>query len=219
MQFLIAIGVIILGYLLGSIPSGVIVVYLFTRKDIRKIESGRTGGTNAIRAAGYFAGLLTAVLDLLKAFLAVLIAKSIMPENYWLHVLAPVAAVIGHNFSIFLIERNEQGRVRLRGGAGGAPSLGGSAGLWFPSLLILLPILLLIWLVIGYASLATLSVGIFVTLLFGYLAWIGFLPWQYIFYGVFIELILVWALRPNIKRLLNGTERLVGLRARNKKEE
>jgi glycerol-3-phosphate acyltransferase PlsY len=217
MQFLIALGVIFLGYLLGSIPSGLVVVYLFTRKDIRKIESGRTGGTNAIRAAGYFAGFLTAILDLLKAYLTVVIAKSIMPDNNWMHVLAPVASVLGHNFSIFLIERNESGKIQLRGGAGGAPALGGSAGLWFPSLLVLLPILLFIWLVIGYASLATLSVGIFVSLLFGYLAWIGVLPWEYILYGILIELILVWALRPNIKRLLNGTERLVGLRARNKK--
>lgn len=219
MQFLIALGVIILGYLLGSIPSGLIVVYLFTRKDIRKIESGRTGGTNAIRAAGYFAGFLTAILDLVKAYLAVVIAKSFLPEYNWIHVLAPVAAVLGHNFSIFLIERNEQGKIRLRGGAGGAPSLGGSTGLWIPSLLVLLPVLLFIWLVIGYASLATLSVGILVTLLFGYLAWIGVLPWEYIFYGIFTELILIWALRPNIKRLLSGTERLVGVRARNKKEQ
>jgi glycerol-3-phosphate acyltransferase PlsY len=216
MEFLIAVGIIGVSYLLGSIPSGLIIVYLFTGKDIRKIESGRTGGTNAIRAAGYMAGFLTAVLDLLKSFLAVIITKMIIPDIYWLHVLAPVAAVLGHNFSIFLMERNEKGRIRLRGGAGGAPSLGGSAGLWFPSLVILLPILLIIWLVIGYASLATLSVGILVSFLFGYLAWIEVLPWQYLFYGILIEIILVWALRPNIKRLLNGTERLVGLRARKK---
>lgn len=214
MDFILGLVVIIIAYLLGSISSGLIVVRITTGKDVRKIESGRTGGTNVIRAAGYTAGLLTGFLDMLKAFLAVIIAKAVMPEQPWLHVLAPVAAVIGHNYSIFLLERTESGKLRLRGGAGGAPSLGGSVGLWIPSVIILLPFLLFVWLVIGYASLATLSVGVFVTIIFSYRAWIGASPWQYIFYGIFIELILIWALRPNIKRLLNGTERLVGLRAR-----
>jgi len=216
-QFVFEIFFIVIAYLMGSIPFGYLVVRLTTGKDIRKIESGRTGGTNTIRAAGYIAGLGTGILDMLKSGLAVLLVKHFFPDQPWMHVFAGVAAVIGHNYSIFLIERTSTGRIRLRGGAGGAPALGGAAGLWFPSLFILLPVLLFVWLGIGYASLATLSTGLFVTIIFAIRAWLGVSPWEYIFYGIFVSILLFWALRPNIRRLLNGTERLVGWRVRKNK--
>jgi glycerol-3-phosphate acyltransferase PlsY len=62
-------------YLLGAIPFGLIIVRLKTGKDIRKVESGRTGGTNAGRAAGFWAGALTAVLDFLKSGVSVLLVR------------------------------------------------------------------------------------------------------------------------------------------------
>ena len=217
MQTLFALIVIVSAYIIGSIPFGYLVVKLRTGKDLRTIESGRTGGTNTIRAAGYIAGLATGILDVLKSGIAVLLAKSLFPDHPWLHVLAGAASVLGHNYSIFLIERTENGKIRLRGGAGGAPALGGAAGLWFPSLIILLPVLLFVWLGIGYASLATISTGLFITILFTIRAWLGLSPWEYILYGVIVSILLIWALRPNIKRLLNGTERVVGWRARKKK--
>ncbi len=216
MQGLIAIGVILLSYVIGSIPFGLVIVKLATGKDIRSVESGRTGGTNAMRAAGFFAGAGTAVLDSLKAAGAVWLARLILPGNIWLEVLAPVATVLGHNYSIFLIERNEQGRIRLRGGAGGAPSAGGALGLWPPSFLIITFIGVAILFGVGFASLATLSVGVSATLVFAYRAWIGASPWEYVVYGILITIILIIALRPNIHRLMNGTERLIGWRARRK---
>jgi glycerol-3-phosphate acyltransferase PlsY len=72
---------------------------------------------------------------------------------------------------------------------------------------------------IGYASLATMSIPLVATLVFAYRAWIGASPWQYVVYGVLTEILLIWALRPNIRRLLNGTERLVGWRARRRKKQ
>jgi len=60
----------------------------------------------------------------------------------------------------------------------------------------------------------TLSVGVISTLIFAYRAWIGVSPWQYALYGLIAEVILIWGLRPNIRRLISGNERLVGLRAR-----
>jgi len=129
-------------------------------------------------------------------------------------VLAPVMAIIGHNYSIFLMERDEQGRLRLRGGAGGAPSVGGSFALWPPVLLIILPVAGFILYFVGYASVATMSAPIITIIVFAVMAWAGKLPWQYIVYGVLAELLLLYALRPNIKRLLNGTERLIGRRAK-----
>jgi len=216
MQFLIGVFVVLLSYLLGSVPMGLIIVKLKTGKDIRQIESGRTGGSNVMRAAGLWAGIFTGAFDIFKAGIVALAARLLLPEMVWLHVLAPVAAVIGHNYSIFLIDRSESGRIRLRGGAGGAPALGGAIGLWLPSLLVLLPIIVIVGWIIGYASLASLSVGIFSIIIFSILTYLKITPWQYIFYGVFVEILLVWALRPNIRRLINGTERISGIRAMKK---
>src|SRR5512133_1532329 len=107
MQLLIDIGLVLLGYLIGSIPSGLIIVKLKTGKDIRQVESGRTGGTNAMRAAGFWAGLLTAIMDIMKGAVAVWVAQWLLPENHLVHLFAPVAAILGHNYSIFLISRGD----------------------------------------------------------------------------------------------------------------
>src|SRR5215204_7824429 len=130
MQMLIAIGVVLLGYIIGSIPFGLLIVKSKTGKDIRTIESGRTGGTNAVRAAGFGAGLLTAVLDILKGASAVWLAQVILPQEHVFHVLAPIGAILGHNYSVFLIDRDDDGKLHFHGGAGGAPALGGAVGLW-----------------------------------------------------------------------------------------
>jgi len=82
MQTLIAIGVVVIGYIIGSIPFGLLIVKSKTGKDIRTIESGRTGGTNAVRAAGLGAGLLTAIFDILKGAASVWLAQMILPENH-----------------------------------------------------------------------------------------------------------------------------------------
>jgi glycerol-3-phosphate acyltransferase PlsY len=216
-QILAFIGVLLLSYLIGSIPFGFIVVHLKTGKDIRRIESGRTGGTNAMRAAGYPAGIATGALDILKGASAIWLARWLVPGNVWLEIASPLLAILGHNYSIFLAEYNKKSGFRLRGGAGGAPAIGGVAGLWLPSIFILVPTLLIILFGIGYASVATMSVGVIATLIFLYRYLTGASPWQYMLYGVVSELILMWALRPNIQRLFKGTERLVGWRARRKK--
>ncbi len=209
MQILIDIGIIVLAYVLGSIPFGLLVVKLKTGKDIREIESGRTGGTNAMRAAGFGAGLLTAILDILKGAVSVWVAQAISPDDHLIHVLAPIAVIFGHNYSIFLTERDEQGRLRLRGGAGGAPSVGGAFGLWAPSLAIIFPLGALVYFTVGYASIATMSVALFAIILFGIRAWMGLMPWVDVLYGLFAFMLLVWALRPNIQKLFSGNERLI----------
>jgi glycerol-3-phosphate acyltransferase PlsY len=209
MQILIDIGIIVLAYVLGSIPFGLLVVKLKTGKDIREIESGRTGGTNAMRAAGFGAGLLTAILDILKGAVSVWVAQAISPDDHLIHVLAPIAVIFGHNYSIFLTERDEQGRLRLRGGAGGAPSVGGAFGLWAPSLAIIFPLGALVYFTVGYASIATMSVALFAIIVFGIRAWMGLMPWVDVLYGLFAFMLLVWALRPNIQKLFSGNERLI----------
>ena len=219
MLVLARIAVLFLAYLIGSIPFGLIIVRLSTGKDIRSIESGRTGGTNAMRAAGFWAGLGTGILDVVKGYVAVYISHILIPGNHvWMEVLAPFCAIIGHNYSIFLLERNENGWLRFRGGAGGATCLGGSVGLWFPSLFIVLPIAGLIYYFVGYASVTTLSIAVLSTLIFTIRALMGLNPWQYAVYGILAFIALAWALRPNIQRLISGNERIVGLRAKKRKD-
>jgi glycerol-3-phosphate acyltransferase PlsY len=217
MDILYYFGFLLLGYLLGSIPFGLIIVKLGTGKDVRKVESGRTGGTNAYRAAGIWAGVLTGLLDGLKGAVAVWVTAGL---SYWLGgspiwmVCAGLGSILGHNYSIFLAERNENGRWRLRGGAGGATAAGGAVGLWFPSLFFLVPGAVLTLYFSGYASVATLSIPLMALVLFAVRAYLGYGPWAYVLYGVLAEVILLWALRPNLKRLMNGTERMVGPRAK-----
>jgi acyl phosphate:glycerol-3-phosphate acyltransferase len=209
-QTLTGIGVFFLSYIIGSIPFGLLIVKLRTGQDIRNIASGRTGGTNAMRAAGFWAGIITAIFDIMKGASVVWLAQVISPSQHWLHVVAPIVAILGHNHSIFLPEFDEKHRlVRLRGGAGGAPSVGGAFGLWPPSLAIILPLGAIVFFTLGYASVTTMSVAFFAIVVFAARALITGTPWIDVLYGVLAEILLIWALRPNIKSLLAGTERVI----------
>jgi len=213
------LGILLLAYFFGSIPFGLIAVKLRTGKDIREIGSGRTGTTNTLRAAGATAAILTLLFDILKGAGAVWLARWLMPDNAWMEVLAPVAAILGHNYSIFLAERNEDGHLRLRGGAGGAPALGGALGLYPTSIFVLVPISLLVYFGVGYASVTTMGVPLIAIIIFGIRAWMGLSPWTFVFYLLIVEIILLWALRPNIRKLLNGTERGISWRTRKPKDK
>ena len=210
MQLVVDIGIILLAYVFGSIPFGLLIVKLKTGKDIREVESGRTGGTNAMRAAGFWAGFATAMLDILKGAVGVWVAQWLSPDHHWVQVIAPLAAILGHNHSIFLVERDENGKiVRLRGGAGGAPSVGGAVGLWPASILIILPLGMLTFFTIGIASITTMAVALFAIIVFAIRAVQGYMYWMDVWYGVGAELLLIWALRPNLKKLFEGNERIV----------
>jgi glycerol-3-phosphate acyltransferase PlsY len=208
---------LILSYLVGAIPFGWIIVKISTGRDIRSIESGRTGGTNAMRAAGFLAGAFTAIGDVLKGLSTMwLVAWLIPPDEpikVWIQVIAPLLAIMGHNYSIFLIETRSDGRLHLRGGAGGAPCFGGAMALWPWSGAIILPMAILVFVLVGYASMTTLSIAVTAMAIFAYLAVVYNSPWQYILYGVISLILLIWALRPNLMRLAQGNERVVGLRA------
>ena len=211
--------IFIISYLLGSIPFGFLLVRAFTGQDIREIESGRTGGTNSMRAAGFLLGLTTSLLDILKSAGAVWVARYFSPEAFWLHVFAGFFAVMGHNYSVFLVQKDQEGKIKIGGGAGGTPAVGAIVGLWWPSIFILVPVGYLIVMVVGYASLATLSLPLIGSLVL----LIRFInlsePWEYIFSGLLSEIFIIWALRPNIKRLFQGNERIVGFRAKKRNQD
>lgn len=203
-----------LAYLIGSIPSGLLVVKAATGKDVRNIESGRTGGTNAMRAAGPLVGLMTAILDVLKGAAAVRITSRITSGADWLTATGGLMAVIGHNYSIFLLNRDQNGKWHFHGGAGGATTLGASIGLWAHSWVFILPLAALIYILVGYASLTTISIALSATGIFLIRAFKGTNPWAYAVFGLTASISVLIALRPNIQRLRNGNERRVHLLAR-----
>jgi len=205
--------VVVISYLIGSIPFGYLVVYLLRKMDVREIESGRTGGTNVMRAVGFIPGLMTGVLDVLKGASTALVVNWLVPGNVWVQVLAALLAIIGHNYSIFLIRRDSSGKLEMHGGAGGATSLGGAIALWPHAWWIIAPLSALVWFLIGHASVATISITVFATLIFIIRASLGLSSWVYVVYGIGALGIVLWALRPNLERLRQGNERVVGLRA------
>lgn len=213
-----ALGVLT-GYLMGAIPTGLLVVRIARGRDIRKWYSGRTGATNVMRVAGYLPALITLVGDVFKATFAVLIGGWISGGTPWVEALAGAAAVLGHNYSIFLLEKKE-GRWTFQGGAGGASAWGAFFGLWPVGALVSIPILLGgIYYGIGYASVTTLSVPLLAGIAFAWRAALGIGPWAYVLFSLLTEILVAWALRPNIKRLMRGEERLVGWRAKREIEK
>lgn len=220
MNYLTLIGFFILSYIIGAIPFGFMLVKLTKGFDIRNIQSGRTGGTNTMRAAGFWAGLSTALLDVIKGAFVVWVARFVPEfENPWLLAIVPIFAILGHNYSVFLISRTTEGRLKIGGGAGGAVCLGGSIGLWWPSGFLIAVIAALVFYFVGYASITTLSIALSSSVLFSIRAAMGISPWAYASYGILALILLIIALIPNIKSLIKGTERLHGFRAKAPKDK
>ncbi|HEX6386560.1 MAG TPA: glycerol-3-phosphate acyltransferase [Anaerolineae bacterium] len=211
--YFLAIG--LLGYVCGAIPFGYLYVKWRKGIDIREIGSGRTGGTNSFRAAGLGVGVVTSVSDVFKGFIAVTLARlllsGVLNETLlpWALVTAGVMAVVGHNWSVFL---------GWGGGAGTGPNVGWATALWWPMLPIAFVIMVVFFLGVGMASVASLAMAAVIPTVFTmrYVAGLDQTP-AYMVGGFAAAAVVIWALRPNIKRLLNGTERLVGPRAKHMK--
>ncbi|MBX0310496.1 MAG: glycerol-3-phosphate 1-O-acyltransferase PlsY [Sulfurihydrogenibium sp.] len=181
---------LIITYLLGSIPFGLIISKLFGR-DIRKEGSGNIGATNVTRVLGKKAGLLVLILDMLKGFLPIYIAKYIFDTK--LVSLLAIASVIGHCFSIYL---------KFKGGKGVATAFGVLLALSYKTVLIVAMFWLGTFLVSGYVSLAS--------MLSASISWviINFIENNiYYTYAAFIiGLIIIIKHKDNLDRLLKGTE-------------
>jgi glycerol-3-phosphate acyltransferase PlsY len=217
MQILYFVLAGLIGYLCGSIPFGYLYVRLFKGEDLRKIGSGRTGGTNSLRAAGLGVGLLTSLSDVLKGAASVVITSWLFGDVMgpvmlpWMQATAGVMSVVGHNWSIFL---------KFGGGAGTGPNVGWSSAIW-PWVL---PIAFLVMggmlYFVGMASVASLSMAVVTIIVFAYRYLAGIdATLAYLAGSVVAGLVVTWALRPNIKRVLNGTERLVGPRAKRREQQ
>jgi len=180
-------------YLLGSIPSGVIFSKLFSLGDLRNIGSGNIGATNVFRSGNYFAAILTLLLDLFKAYLAISICYII---NSNLIVLSASIILLGHIFPIWL--------TNLRGGKGFASFLGMTFAINSFLVFIVCLIWILIFLKTKMPSLATL-----ISAHFSSLYSIIFLELETTVLFLILNIIIIFSHQENIKRIVKGTENKV----------
>ncbi len=205
--------VIVVGYLLGSIPFGLLVSKWAGKGDIRDTGSGKTGATNVLRALGKKAAAAVLTLDFAKGALSVIFATFVFKTTYlywgdsfWLlttgaQVLAASAAVAGHTWPIF---------IKFRGGRGVATFFGGLMALCPPAAIFGTEVLILGAGLTKYMSVGSIAgvVGTYavlapLTILHGF-------PIEYLTYALLGSLFIILMHRDNISRLLAGTERKLG---------
>jgi glycerol-3-phosphate acyltransferase PlsY len=187
------------GYLVGAFPTGYVVARLWKGVDPRRCGSGRTGGTNVLRAAGRWPALLTVVGDFAKGLLSVLLSRAIVGTDAGA-VLAGLAAVVGHNRSIFL---------SFRGGAGSMTNAGAILAM-APQVVPFMALAAIaaagIW---RTASIVSIAAAVAMVVGLGVCHLLSLTPVAYIVYGVLACALILFELRPNIQRLRSGSEHRV----------
>jgi glycerol-3-phosphate acyltransferase PlsY len=184
-----------IGYCLGSIPFGFVLVRTFRGEDVRRSGSGNIGATNVARSS-FALGILTLLLDALKGFAAVLLTRQVFPGKPILGVVAALFAIIGHMFPLWL---------RFRGGKGVATALGSFALLAPKSVLVAIAIFATIVFISRYVSLASMVVVILFPALVWWLDWNRNDP-QAIALMAIASLLILIKHQGNIHRLRSGTE-------------
>jgi len=207
-----------IGYLLGSIPCGVLISRKSASTDITQIGSGKTGMTNVLRTAGKKAAAVALILDVGKGSLAAICAWLLFNSDYvaglsanpvWMaynaQVIAALAAIAGHTWSVFL---------KFKGGRGVNTFLGGLLATCWPVGLAGGALILIIGGLSRFMSLGSITgaVATFVVLI--PLNVMGIYPVQYLFYSLIGALFIIFMHRDNIRRLLSGTERKLGDRVK-----
>jgi acyl phosphate:glycerol-3-phosphate acyltransferase len=194
----------VVGYLLGAIPTGLIIGRVYKNVDITRVGSQRTGATNVLRTLGPGAAAIVFLCDALKGVLAVLISNALTSGDALAASIAAIAAVVGHSYSIF---------IGFRGGRGVTPGLG--------ALLVLAPVAAVIAVALGavmiiltrYVSLGSVvgtgSGGLALCLM----AVAGIEPRPYLIYGVVAAAFIIISHRDNLSRIASRTERRLGERA------
>lgn len=183
-------------FIAGAIPFGWIYVRLFKKLDIRTIGSGNTGATNVYRVAGFPAALLVFFLDFMKGFLPVFFWPENGPMDYYVKITIGIAAVMGHNFSIFL---------KGRGGKGVATSAGVATALAPLGLLLSFAVFALVFAVKRIISLSSL-IGALAFPLFCFL--LGY-PLEVRILSIAVFVFILFSHRKNIQRLFQGEEKKI----------
>ena len=194
----------VLGYLLGAIPFGLIIGRLTKGIDLREHGSHRTGATNALRTLGTPAAAAVFLLDVAKGVAAVLLARLLFdgdPLIEWAAAAAGVAAIVGHNWSLF---------IGFTGGRGVATSAGGLGAMSILTILVVAPIVFVVIWRSRFVSLGSVTGAIAAPIITAGLAAVGAATVQAIAYAVASGLLVTVAHADNISRLRAGTERRIG---------
>jgi len=191
---------LVMAYLLGSIPTGLWLGLLVAGKDVRNEGSHRTGATNVLRVLGMWAGVTVAVLDLLKGTAAVLLVQAISHDPY-LAAIAGVVAVAGHIWTVF---------AGFEGGRGVATTAGAVLALapipFFCAFLVMIVVVL----ITRYVSLGSIAAAYAVAPLAA--MWLGHGPESdaVLIVGVLAGGLVALKHADNVERLLHGRERRLG---------
>ena len=183
---------VVVAYLLGSIPFGYLIVRGKSGADIRETGSGGTGATNVSRRIGRVAGVLTLLLDAAKGCVAVLIAKSFGGDD-WVIAAAAIAALVGHIFPVWL---------GFRGGKGVATGVGIFVVLAPVALLGAGVVFVAIVLLTRYVSLGSITAAVLIPVL----VWVQSDSPTLLVAAIVGAALIVFAHRGNIQRLASGTE-------------
>lgn len=194
------------GYLLGAVPTGLLVGRATRGIDIRDYGSHRTGSANALRTLGRGPAALVFALDVAKGLAAVLLARFVLPADTvalqeWAAAAAGIAAIVGHNWSIFM---------RFTGGRGVATSAGALLGISPWALLVTAPLVVLIIWRWRYSSLGSVSGAMLAPLAVGILALFGAATLSAFVYALAAGVLVTASHADNIARLRAGTERKIG---------
>ena len=202
----------LVAYLLGSIPFGYLIVRVSGGGDVRHHGSGNIGATNVARASGTLCGLLTLALDAAKGYFAVWLAATVTNNNARWMMVAAVLALIGHLFPVWL---------RFRGGRGVATGAGVILPICWQAVAVAAVVFLLVVIFWRYVSLGSIAAAASLPLLV-YMLYArapGLAPPLIVSAGTSAAMVLViWRHRPNILRLLEGSEPRFSL-GRNRKTD
>jgi glycerol-3-phosphate acyltransferase PlsY len=201
--------VVVVAYLIGAIPTGYIVSRAWRGIDIRDYGSGNIGATNVLRTIGRGPFIVVTIIDALKGYIPTLATWYIFQDQgtqtaHALQVAAGIAAVIGHDFPVY---------IRFRGGRGVASSFGVYAALAMPLAVGLVAVGIFIVLAIRYMSvmsLVTVPLGALVLFLLAVVPGGDVYTWTKVIFGVFATAIVFLTHVPNIRRLMRGTEPKIG---------
>ena len=203
---------LLLGFIIGSIPFGLIIVKISGYGDIRKIGSGNIGATNVLRTGNKLIAALTLIFDISKSFIilyfAEIIFKPLLNQELLITLFLSLSllSILGHMYSPFLL---------LKGGKGIATASGILLFLSWPCALFTLLIWLLFALIFKTSSLGALSASITAPMLFWLLSKIvkvGLIPDNFYIYNIEIYIVLIITTLimakhvPNIRRIIKGTE-------------
>jgi glycerol-3-phosphate acyltransferase PlsY len=191
---------LILAYLIGSIPTGFILYKLSEKKDIRGFGSQATGATNVLRLKGWKYAMPVGLFDVFKGFFVMSFALKLIPDKN-LALLCGFLVVLGHCFPIF---------IKFRGGKGVAAAVGTYAALAPVPLLCSIGVFLAVVLLTRYVSLGSLLA----MLLFPFFVFTFSGDSAVIHLGLAILCLIIFRHTGNIKRLMAGTERKFGEKAK-----